>query len=59
MPAAQEVMVKENVVVQLVETVDSCWVPLERLRRCWPSCLIRLEDDVALLPQDITMNGLC
>jgi hypothetical protein len=24
-------MVKENVVVQLAETVDSCWVPLEQV----------------------------
>ena len=27
--AAQEMMVKESVPVQLAETVDSCWVPFE------------------------------
>ena len=27
--AAQEMMVKESVLVQLTEMVDSCWVPFE------------------------------
>jgi hypothetical protein len=31
MSAAQEMMVKDNVVVQLAEMIDSCWEPLEEV----------------------------
>jgi hypothetical protein len=43
--------VKENVVVQLAEMVDLCWVPSEEVAEMLALCLIsRLEDDVALQP---------
>ena len=34
---AQEIMVQENVVVQLAETVDSCWVPFEEMPALTPA----------------------